>query len=699
MNIIINRKTKLILPLVLMLLLASCSQNMPSSETSSSETSSSETSSSETSSSEEISSETSSSENNSSSENEQYTLSTPSLSLNSDTGEVVIEEVENATYYRYYINNGEYQTTTANVITLDDGNTVSVMAMNDIDTYKSSSWSKPITYFAKEEEETTNINIYFHNTNLSPVTIKKGSTYTPTTPSKDNYTFKGYFLDPFYSEPLDNDYIFNKNTTLFAHFVADNWMNNVTYFIKANNNITAKEASSESGWIFIPLTIDEEMTKTYNKKIFSALVSVSNATSSSPAAYLIMDGTEDDSSRTYYKNGDKDFTITTNGTYRIYFSIEHKYGSLNSSYTKIDDEEGLYTTTSLPTFILESSTILDTPILQIDKENECVKFSPVANATHYEYVIDNGEILSTTSTNIPLYQGSYITVRACSTLPDFLSSRWSTPLKSIKSSYPQFVNVYFHGSNRPSQQSEYGKAITRPENNPVKEGYTFINWYSDITYKTLFDFNTILYENTVIYAKFDRLMEVEYELYHSDKTTHIANFEVSKQYSYNEFKTTYEVDKACSLYVKDIRYGTFYGPYKMDSAGKYNMYFSTDHKWDLGKSTERNAYWTKDGVGEDGYTIYFSNNQNWSTVKYYVWDSSPKASWPGENMTYVRMNSHNQQIFKCVFSSSYTNIIFNNGSGDQTVDISLTDIASGTGFYLDKKENGKWTVLTYTYSE
>ena len=38
------------------------------------------------------------------------------------------------------------------------------------------------------------------------------------------------------------------------------------------------------------------------------------------------------------------------------------------------------------------------------------------------------------------------------------------------------------------------------------------------------------------------------------------------------------------------------------------------------------------------YTVYFTNNENWSTVKAYVWGTGGKiASWPGKEMTYVKM--------------------------------------------------------------
>ncbi len=97
-------------------------------------------------------------------------------------------------------------------------------------------------------------------------------------------------------------------------------------------------------------------------------------------------------------------------------------------------------------------------------------------------------------------------------------------------------------------------------------------------------------------------------------------------------------------------------------------------------------------------TVYFSNNQNWSTVKAYVWGSAGSMSaWSGNTMTYVKTDSQNQKIYSISFSfDDYQNIIFNNGS-EQTIDITLTG-DTGIVYYLDSKSSGKWTVKTYKFS-
>ena len=97
-------------------------------------------------------------------------------------------------------------------------------------------------------------------------------------------------------------------------------------------------------------------------------------------------------------------------------------------------------------------------------------------------------------------------------------------------------------------------------------------------------------------------------------------------------------------------------------------------------------------------TVYFTNNENWSSVKAYVWGSSgTKATWPGEAMTYVKTNSQSQKIYSITFSyEDYQNIIFTDGN-KQTADITLSG-DDGVGYYISGESSGKYTCDTYTFA-
>ncbi len=84
-----------------------------------------------------------------------------------------------------------------------------------------------------------------------------------------------------------------------------------------------------------------------------------------------------------------------------------------------------------------------------------------------------------------------------------------------------------------------------------------------------------------------------------------------------------------------------------------------------------------------GYTVYFVNSGNWSTVNAYVWNPSG-GSWPGTKMTKTgQKSSKGYDIYSITFSQNHGNIIFNNGSS-QTADLTFT-----AGQYYDYNTK-KW---------
>lgn len=105
-----------------------------------------------------------------------------------------------------------------------------------------------------------------------------------------------------------------------------------------------------------------------------------------------------------------------------------------------------------------------------------------------------------------------------------------------------------------------------------------------------------------------------------------------------------------------------------------------------------------DDPTSDTNTIYFSNNNNWDNVYAYTWGGTTNtSSWPGDKMKYVKTNEFGEAIYKIEIASDVSGLIFNNGNGTKTVDIS-TGIYDGIGYYITNT-NGICTVGTYKYSE
>lgn len=91
-----------------------------------------------------------------------------------------------------------------------------------------------------------------------------------------------------------------------------------------------------------------------------------------------------------------------------------------------------------------------------------------------------------------------------------------------------------------------------------------------------------------------------------------------------------------------------------------------------------------------GDVLYVKNEAGWSDLYCYMWNSSSdrNASWPGTKMTYVGDN-----VWAYKLTSSYKNVIFNNGSGTQTGD--MTSPGSG---YLFNNKTYSWSKYTNTPS-
>ena len=60
------------------------------------------------------------------------------------------------------------------------------------------------------------------------------------------------------------------------------------------------------------------------------------------------------------------------------------------------------------------------------------------------------------------------------------------------------------GSAVPSQEVEDGEKATKPTD-PTKAGAEFVNWYSDETLETVYDFNTVVTADITLYAKWNNL--------------------------------------------------------------------------------------------------------------------------------------------------------------------------------------------------
>lgn len=146
-------------------------------------------------------------------------------------------------------------------------------------------------------------------------------------------------------------------------------------------------------------------------------------------------------------------------------------------------EESVAVETQTVTFMKDAETLFDTSVV---KKGNTVGVPAEPTNDGYSFA------------------GWYTDVK-CTTAYDF-----NLPVNTDITLYAKWLAKYTvsfdtdGGSTVESQTVVTGNKATKPAVNPTKKCYNFVGWYTDNTYTTEFDFeNTIITDNTTIYAKFE----------------------------------------------------------------------------------------------------------------------------------------------------------------------------------------------------
>lgn len=646
---------------------------------------------------------TSSSNKNVTTPSEVTVLNTPKLSINYDNGVVSWDNIENAEYYNYIVNDGEVKTTTSTTLKLEDKSNVSVQAVYK-DIY--SKWSNAITYYDVSDiyvnGRDKSHSVYFFDANIPNETVRDGQTINrPNNPTKVNNTFDDWYKDPFFQTKFDFSEPIRDSVVIYANYIQDELIKDTYYWIKGNEKMTSNIQSSftsNSGWKFIPLKLNNGG----NIKEFSAIVTVNNASVSSPCKFLVMDGFDDKEGRNYWKNGDSDFSITSNGTYRITFSVETLYMvNGNQVNAKIDSLSN-----GTPSYANNYGVELNTPVVDVKSSENKAIISKVDNADAFEVIINNKapEIIKTNQ--ITLNKGEHISVRAIK--DNNIYSNWSIPKANINYIYEQenektHAYVYFYESNEFAKRVELNSYVNKKE--ITRDGYEFKGWYLDLAKTKLATFPYLVTENTVFYPKWENNSDVLHKEYFSlvnsigtkvaGLTWNLDNYDFYEYQVKNVYLAFGE-----QYYIKSLSSSETWGPYTVDESGTYNLYFSLDHVWNANTDKASNVY-----IASNLEKIYFTNVKNWSdTIYAYAWNKSSNQyykSWPGVEMTYLETNGYGQQVYVIDLDRSlYDMIIFSHGTNNvvvtQTVDISLSS-TDDNGFYVtNKNSSGKYEIASYS---
>lgn len=253
---------------------------------------------------------------------------------------------------------------------------------------------------------------------------------------------------------------------------------------------------------------------------------------------------------------------------------------------------------------------LDTPILSLDV-NGVVSWNEVEGSTHYNYIINDGSIQSTTSLTIELPNESTLSIQAAN---DNIVSSWSYPITNFDTSdiyefVEEDIYVKFHNTSLNPVKITTGEKVNKPSD-PSKSNYTFDNWYKDPFYQEVFDFNEPIYKSTIIYANFipnALISDTYFWIKGSPKMTssvmssgtssdwHFIPLKENKTASFKEFYATVTVTGAttedpCNFIIMDgfsddsgRTYWKYNGKdFTIKSDGVYNIYFSVEHEYASG---------------------------------------------------------------------------------------------------------------------
>lgn len=200
-------------------------------------------------------------------------------------------------------------------------------------------------------------------------------------------------------------------------------------------------------------------------------------------------------------------------------------------------------------------------------ETQTVTFMKDSKTTYDASVVKKGNTVGVPAEPINdgySFAGWYTDVK-CTTAYDF-----NLPVNTDITLYAKWLAKYTVsfdtdcGSTVETQTVVTGDKATIPTSTPTKKGYNFVGWYTDNTYTTEFDFeNTIITDNTTIYAKFEDASIIRLNGYTFNKISTLE--ELTTGYyvigGYNEKANTnyYMGEISGDIFSADATYKNYYG--------------------------------------------------------------------------------------------------------------------------------------------
>ncbi|MBQ7504431.1 MAG: starch-binding protein [Ruminococcus sp.] len=99
----------------------------------------------------------------------------------------------------------------------------------------------------------------------------------------------------------------------------------------------------------------------------------------------------------------------------------------------------------------------------------------------------------------------------------------------------------------------------------------------------------------------------------------------------------------------------------------------------------------------DTRTILFTDNQGWGSAFVHYFGGSSESTWPGISMTLSGDDGYGNAQFSADVPADSTGLVFNNGSGAQTVDCDIYDGDGIEGFYTTGDLDGEGHYITVSW--
>ena len=159
-------------------------------------------------------------------------------------------------------------------------------------------------------------------------------------------------------------------------------------------------------------------------------------------------------------------------------------------------------------------------------------------------------------------------------------------------------------------------------------------------------------------------------------------------------KTTNDFgEEVFTIYVPDGAIGVVLSNGNGDQTVDINDFSQEGYYTKGDRDSSGNLYVTAWGPIDTGKKILFTCN--WGTCYLYAWNddgAEPCGGWPGSVITETTTNDFGEKQFVAYIPSGATHIIFNNGNGEQTVNIDNLDVQ---GYYITGGPSNALTVASW----